>query len=340
MFETDKEMTLIALGSECIEILLEIPQDKSVRYIAASREAARLRGVSGIEVLSLNNRGVWDCLAGSAGVHVVVGTLGTNQSGVDLERLAKEIPSREVIFLLKMPHKLEGDLRVRQAHKTLRHLQRLGVALLCFDDEITFPRRASSLESAYMNLRQSIASTVRVFVDMLHSSGVVSINVSDLIDLLNGGWAIISSGVGSAYGSRATDQAIENLLEDELLGGKACLAKTDVAMLYMKLGSVFGDLSYLQDVGDKVARLCANQCAFLKAYSESSVRPDHVEVMLVTLKLIEQKTDTQIGMIIEPEETRYWRDAQLSELYLKQDNLPQVLKHLETPSYKRLRVKI
>ena len=340
MIARDKEITLIAMGNEGAETLLEMPREDSIRYIVASREVARLRGVAGVEVTSLNSRDVWNDLGVNQGVFVVLASLGDSQGGKDLEDLARELASEEVVFLLTLPNKLEGDLKGRQAQKTLQHLQKSGVAVLCFDEELTFPKRASSLESAYRQLRSSIASTVSVFMDMLRSSGIVSISVQDLKALLDGGWAIISAGVGQAYGSRATEQAIENLLEHELLGGASRLAETEIALLYMKLGSVFGDLSYLQDLGDKIAQYCTPSCAFLKAYGESPNRPDHVEIMLISLKLMAQKYETQVGMVIESAEDRYWRDPELVSLYLQQENLPQVLSYLEAPSYKRMKIKI
>ena len=124
------------------------------------------------------------------------------------------------------------------------------------------------------------------------------------------------------------------------MGGASRLAETEIALLYMKLGSVFGDLSYLQDLGDKIAQYCTPSCAFLKAYGESPNRPDHVEIMLISLKLMAQKYETQVGMVIESAEDRYWRDPELVSLYLQQENLPQVLSYLEAPSYKRMKIKI
>ena len=177
--QSKQEMMVIGLGDRAADLIVELPAMDNFAKVVALRENRRFPRDKKIKLISLRDRTPWRDLWIPDGGALVVSDLENMERGDDLIKLSRKLGQKKSLFLLMRPHRLEGDLKVNRAKSIIEKLQENKNAILCFDEDLLMPDMRMTVNTAFENMKISMANGLACFIEMLREDGPMKVNLDD-----------------------------------------------------------------------------------------------------------------------------------------------------------------
>jgi len=220
------------------------------------------------------------------------------------------------LFLVTKPFSFEGNLRFKNAEKSVKDTVKQADALICIENDIIFNNLSGNFSSDFKSADQTLADCVAGLAEMLFTDGLIKIDFVHVKQLVRKKEVDCHIGIGRSSGEDKSQAAINDLLQSPTLGGSENLKKSDAAIITLLAGP---DLS-MSDINEcitAIKELFSDKAEINIGVSTSSDRENFLQLTVLTIR----HRNTKVATPTKKLKKRKARKKEES-IYNIQDELP------------------
>jgi cell division protein FtsZ len=167
-----------------------------------------------------------------------------------IARIARRLKILSLFFITR-PFSFEGNLRFKNAEKSIKEVINTADAVICIENDILFNNLSGNFSMDFKSADQTLAECVAGIAEMIFTDGLIKIDFVHVKQLLKKRDADCHIGIGSARGEDKISAAINDLLTSPTLGGQDTLTKSNAAIITLMSGP---DLS-MADINNCISKV-------------------------------------------------------------------------------------
>ncbi|MCH2207903.1 MAG: cell division FtsZ family protein [Lentisphaerales bacterium] len=194
------------------------------------------------------------------------------------------------LFFVTRPFSFEGNLRFKNADKSLKSLTKTADAVICLENDILFKNLSGNINSDFKEADKTLAECVGGISEMLFTEGLITIDFTHIKQMLKKRDADCHIGIGRAIGENKNEAAIKDLLECPTLGGSETLENCNTAIVTLLAGPDL-NMNDINSCISHIKELFTEDCEVNVGVATSSDRENYLQLTLLTIK--DRKKDAQ-----------------------------------------------
>jgi cell division protein FtsZ len=208
--------------------------------------------VQGQKAAGASSKSIAEILTG-AEMLIVVSPLGGGTGSGAMPVIASITRRLKLLslFFVTRPFSFEGNLRFKNAEKSIREVIKAADAVICIENDILFENMSGNFSMDFKSADQTLAECIAGVSEMIFTDGLIKIDFVHVKQLLKKRDAECHIGIGRARGDDRITAAINDLLHSPTLGGKETLNQSNAAIITLLSGP---DLSMV-DINDCIAKI-------------------------------------------------------------------------------------
>ena len=194
------------------------------------------------------------------------------------------------LFFVTRPFSFEGNLRFKNANKSLKSVTKITDAVICIENDILFNNLSGNFSIDFKSADKTLAECVAGVSEMIFTDGLIKIDFVHVKQLLKKRNADCHVGIGQGTGEDKINSAINNLITSPTFGGKDSFTKSNAAIITLMSGP---DLSILEinTCISKIKELFSSDAELNIGVSTCSTQENFLQ--LTTLAIIDRHEEVK-----------------------------------------------